>query len=156
MLNLHLVAVGERMPRWVSDGFAEYQRRIRGRMSLNLIEVPIVKRGKRSDLARVRAEEERRLMGAVPANCQRVALDRQGIPLPTHQLVARLEDWLGTGEQAALIVGGPDGLSDTFRRQVGECWSLSALTMAHPVVRVVVAEQIYRCWSILEGHPYHR
>lgn len=156
MLKLHLVAVGERMPHWVAEGFAEYQKRIRGRMTLSLVEVPAVKRGRHADLARLVAEEERRLAAAVPANCRLIALDRQGRQLSTMDIVRRLEDWLGNGEQAALVVGGPEGLSGDFLGKADECWSLSALTLAHPVVRVVLAEQFYRCWSILEGLPYHR
>ena len=156
MLKLHLVAVGDRMPPWVAEGYAEYQKRIRGRMTLSLVEVPAVKRGRNADLARLVAEEERRLAAAVPTNCRLIALDRQGRQLSTMDIVRRLEGWLGDGEQAALVVGGPEGLSGDFLGKADECWSLSALTLAHPVVRVVLAEQFYRCWSILEGMPYHR
>ena len=156
MLTLHLVAVGGRMPHWVTEGCAEYQRRIRGRVALKLVEVPAVKRGKNADLARAALEEERRLTAAVPGGCRLIALDRQGRQMSTMDIVRRMEGWLGDGEQAALVVGGPEGLSGDFLAKADECWSLSALTMAHPVVRVVLAEQLYRCWSILEGLPYHR
>ncbi len=144
------------MPLWVREGFAEYQKRIRGRMLLKLVEVPAVKRGKSWDQGRVMAEEERRLMMAVPADCRLIALDRQGTSLSTRQMTTHMEKWLGESTPVAMVIGGPEGLSDTFVGQAGACWSLSALTMAHPVVRVVMAEQIYRCWSILKGHPYHR
>lgn len=156
MLNLHLVAIGGRMPNWVTEGCDEYRRRIRGRMTLNLVEVPAVKRGKNVNPARIAMVEERRLTAAVPGGCRLIALDRQGRQMSTMDIVRRLEDWLGNGEQAALVVGGPEGLSGDFLAKADECWSLSALTLAHPVVRVVLAEQVYRCWSILEGLPYHR
>ena len=156
MLNLHLVVVGERMPRWVDDGFEEYRKRIRGRMALKLIEVAAVKRAKSSDLNRVAAEEESRLSAAIPDGCRRIALDRTGRQLATLDIVRRMETWMQDGDQAALIVGGPEGLSREFIGAADECWSLSAMTFAHPVVRVVLAEQIYRCWSVLEGLPYHR
>ncbi len=156
MLNLHLVAVGGRMPHWVTEGCTEYRQRIRGRMALKLVEVPAVKRGKNVDPARIAMMEERRLAAAVPGGCQLIALDRQGRQMSTLDIVQRMEDWLGNGEQAALVVGGPEGLSGDFLGKADECWSLSALTLAHPVVRVVIAEQIYRCWSIMEGLPYHR
>jgi 23S rRNA (pseudouridine1915-N3)-methyltransferase len=156
MLGIHLVVTGERMPSWVDAGFAEYSKRIRGRMTLRLIEVPAIRRGKGADLARVASEEERRLDAAIPAGCRRIALDRGGKPVSTLDIVARMERWLQDGEQAALVVGGPEGLSPGFINGADECWSLSALTFAHPVVRVVLAEQVYRCWSVLEGLPYHR
>ena len=156
MLNLHLVATGERMPPWVSEGFAEYCKRIRGRMTLRLVEVSAVKRGKGSDPVRIAHEEERRLMAAIPPGCRRIALDRSGRSLSTLDIVARMERWLQDGEQAALVVGGPEGLTKAFIESADECWSLSALTFAHPVVRVLLAEQVYRCWSVIEGLPYHR
>ncbi len=156
LLNLHLVVIGERMPRWVDDGFEEYRKRIRGRMALKLTEVPAVKRGKSSDLKRVAAEEESRLAAAIPHGCRRIALDRSGRHLATLDIVNRMEAWMQDGDQTALVVGGPEGLSREFLDASDECWSLSAMTFAHPVVRVVLAEQIYRCWSVLEGLPYHR
>lgn len=156
MLNLHLVVTGERMPRWVDEGFAEYHKRIRGRMALHLVEVPAVKRGKGADLARVAREEERRLEAAIPAGCRRIALDRGGKSLSTLDITAHMERWLQDGDNVALVVGGPEGLSPAFIDSADESWSLSALTFAHPVVRVLLAEQVYRCWSVLEGMPYHR
>ena len=156
MLKLHLVVIGERMPRWVDEAFNEYQKRIRGRMAMKLVEVPAVKRGKSPDLGRVAAEEESRLVAAIPDGCRRIALDRTGRALSTLDIAGRMETWMQDGEQAALVVGGPEGLSRQFLDASDECWSLSAMTFAHPVVRVVLAEQVYRCWSVLEGLPYHR
>lgn len=156
MLNLHLVVIGERMPRWVDEAFNEYRKRIHGRLALKLVEVPAIRRGKGADLERIAATEEARLAAAVPAGCRRIALDRTGRQLSTLDVSRRMEKWMLEGDQAALVVGGPEGLSGDFLAAADEIWSLSAMTFAHPVVRVVLAEQIYRCWSILEGLPYHR
>ena len=156
MLKLHLVAIGERMPPWVNEGFSEYCKRIRGRMTLELIEVSASKRGKGADLARIGADEERRLTAAIPSACRRIALDRSGRSVSTRDIVDRMDRWLQEGDRVALVVGGPEGLSREFIDAADECWSLSALTFAHPVARVVIAEQLYRCWSVLEGLPYHR
>lgn len=144
------------MPRWVDEAYDDYHKRIRGRMAMKLVTVPAVKRGKASDLARVAAEEESRLVAAIPDGCRRIALDRAGRALSTLDIAGRMENWMQEGTQAALVVGGPEGLSREFLDASDECWSLSTMTFAHPVVRVVLAEQIYRCWSVLEGLPYHR
>ena len=156
MLKLNLVAIGDRMPQWVDQGFSEYCKRIRGRMVLELIEVPASKRGKGADLVRIGAEEERRLTAAIPPANRIIALDRSGRCISTRDIVGRMDRWLQEGEQVAFVVGGPEGLSGEFNDAADECWSLSALTFAHPVVRIVLAEQLYRCWSVLEGLPYHR
>ena len=124
MLNLHLVAIGGRMPNWVTEGCDEYRRRIRGRMTLNLVEVPAVKRGKNVNPARIAMVEERRLTAAVPGGCRLIALDRQGREMSTMDIVRRLEDWLDNGEQAALVVGGPEGCPGTFsprQTNAGRC-----------------------------------
>ena len=118
--------------------------------------MPAIKRGKNADLDRIAAEEDQRLLAAVPKHCQIIALDRNGRELSTHQMATRFEQGLQNGEQLALLVGGPEGLSKDILQEARETWSLSALTFAHPVVRIMLAEQVYRCYSILEGLPYHR
>jgi len=156
MLNIYLVVIGEKMPTWVDTGVAEYQKRVRGRMALKVIAVPAIKRGKNADLQRIAVEEDQRLIAAVPKQCRLIALDRLGKSISTLQMADRFEQGLQQGEQIALLVGGPEGLSKDILQQVDETWSLSALTFAHPVVRVMLAEQIYRCYAILEKLPYHR
>jgi len=156
MLSIYLVVIGEKMPAWVNLGVSEYQKRIRGRMALKVIEVPAIKRGKNADLRRIALEEDQRLIAAVPKRCRLIALDRQGKAISTLQMADRFEHELQQGDQIALLVGGPEGLSKDILQQVDETWSLSALTFAHPVVRVMLAEQVYRCFSILEKLPYHR
>ncbi|MGB5707793.1 MAG: 23S rRNA (pseudouridine(1915)-N(3))-methyltransferase RlmH [Arenicellales bacterium] len=156
MLNIHMVVIGDKMPAWVDQGVVEYQKRIRGRMALNLLQVAALKRGKNADIERIVAEEDRKLIAAIPPGCRTIALDRSGKSISTPGMVERFVQWLQDGEQIAMLVGGPEGLSSALIAEADETWSLSALTFAHPVVRVVLAEQVYRCYSVLEGLPYHR
>lgn len=159
MLKISLIVVGEKMPQWVVQGYQEYAKRIqhmRGRMQLNLIELPAIKRGKNVDLSKVVKLEERKILDAVPKKARLVALDRGGKSYSTEAFAEKMNCWLEQAQQVALVVGGPEGLSDEFINNADESWSLSALTFAHPLVRVVLAEQLYRCSSILEGMPYHR
>ncbi len=155
-MKIHLVAVGNRMPRWVSDAFGDYAKRFPPQCRLQLIEVSAGKRTKGADIPRLVEDESRSLLGAVPAGSHCVALERTGREISTGQLAERLQAWLQHHKDVALLVGGPDGLSAHALAQVTEHWSLSRLTLAHPLVRIVVAEQLYRAWSIVAGHPYHR
>lgn len=156
MLRISLVSIGDRMPSWVQQGFQEYQKRIRGRLSLELVELSSVKRGKSADVSRIIRAEEEKIMAAIPDNHRIVALDRKGKSWSTLELSGKLETWMDEGRRVALVIGGPEGLSNEFLTRAEETWSLSALTFAHPLVRVLVAEQIYRSQSILDGAPYHR
>jgi 23S rRNA (pseudouridine1915-N3)-methyltransferase len=155
-LVIHVVAVGTRMPGWVEAGWREYARRLRGMLRLELTEIAAGRRTEGVDLARILRDEGRRLLAAVPAGSRVVALDRAGRALDTIGLAAALRAQLGCGEPLALLVGGPEGLSPECLAAARERWSLSRLTFAHPVVRVVLAEQLYRAWSILNNQPYHR
>ena len=155
-MQIHLIAVGDKMPRWVQDGYAEYARRLPPECALRLVEVTAGRRGKKADVARIMRDETERLLAAIPKGCTVVALEVGGRPWSTEQLAQRLDAWMGSGRDLALLVGGPDGLGDAARAAAGQLWSLSPLTLPHPLVRVVLAEQIYRAWSILRNHPYHR
>jgi len=155
-MNIHLIAVGDRMPRWVQEGFDEYAKRLPPECALRLVEIPAGRRGKNADLVRIMRDEAQRLLAAIPKGAEVVALEVGGRRWSTEQLAARLGDWMGSGRDLALLVGGPDGLTDEVRAAAGQLWSLSPLTLPHPLVRVVLAEQLYRAWSILRGHPYHR
>lgn len=143
------------MPRWVAEGFQEYARRMPRECSLVLREVDLPQRLRGLPLEQGRAAEGERLLAAVPPRAARVALDERGSPWSTAELARRLQGWLGGGGDVALLVGGADGLAPACL-DGAEVWSLSPLTLPHMLVRVVVAEQIYRAWSILAGHPYHR
>ena len=156
MLNVHLLAVGEKMPGWVAAGFQEYQKRIRGRFKLHLVEVSAIRRGKHADTERIALEEEKKIMGSIPKGAYVIALDRKGNHLSTLQLSSKMESWLELGRSVVVVIGGPEGLTERFLHKADETWSLSEMTFAHPVVRVMLAEQLYRGYSILEGLPYHR
>ncbi|WP_018953685.1 23S rRNA (pseudouridine(1915)-N(3))-methyltransferase RlmH [Thioalkalivibrio sulfidiphilus] len=155
-MRIHLIAVGERMPAWVDAAYAEYANRLPAECSLILKEIPAVKRGKNADLARIAETEGARMLEAIPKDCLVVALDEKGRSFSTAELSRRLDEWMHLGRDLALLVGGPEGLTDACRARADLVWSLSPLTFPHPLVRVILAEQVYRAWSLLRGHPYHR
>ena len=144
------------MPDWVQQGYAEYARRLPKDCTLQLQEIPAGKRRKNTDLARLVREEGERMLDALPRGCHVVTLDIAGRPWTTDELAEALRRWLASGQDVALLVGGPEGLAQPVRKLARESWSLSRLTFPHPLVRILVAEQLYRAWSILHNHPYHR
>lgn len=155
-MRIHLVAAGTRMPAWVTQGFQDYARRLPHECSLSLVEIPLAARGRNSNPEQLRAEEGRRMLAALPRDALVIALDVKGQTWSTGQLADRLQQWLPSGRDVALLVGGPDGLSQDCLQRAEYSWSLSPLTFPHALVRVLVAEQIYRAWTITRGHPYHR
>lgn len=144
------------MPDWVQTGYGEYAKRLPTECRLRLVEIAAEKRGKNADLPRLLAREGERMLAAVPKGARVVALAVEGRQWGTGQLAERLTGWLGEGRDIALLVGGPEGLADACYARSDERWSLSPLTLPHPLVRIIVAEQLYRAWSLLSGHPYHR
>lgn len=155
-MRFHLVAVGTRVPEWVSEGFADYAKRFHGGARLELHAVAAARRHSGSEPARARVEEAERLRSAVPARAYRIALDLGGRAISTEGLAERVREWNRTGDQVAFLVGGPDGLDPELLKEADERWSLSPLTLPHALVRVVLAEQLYRAISILHNQPYHR
>lgn len=155
-MNIHLIAIGDRMPRWVQQGYEEYAKRLPPECGLRLVEIPAGRRTKNADIARIVQGETERLLGAVPKGALPVALEVDGRPWSTSDLSRRLQDWMLGGQDVALLVGGPEGLGEPARAAAAQLWSLSPLTLPHPLVRILIAEQLYRAWSILRNHPYHR
>ncbi|MFA5625926.1 MAG: 23S rRNA (pseudouridine(1915)-N(3))-methyltransferase RlmH [Thiohalomonadaceae bacterium] len=155
-MRLHLLAVGTRMPAWVESGFKEYAKRLPADCALILHEITPGKRGKGADLARAQREEGERMLVALPKGAYIVALEVDGQDWSTEDLAQRLGQWRQQGGDVVLLVGGPEGLAASCRERADVSWSLSRLTLPHPLVRIVLAEQMYRAWSILQGHPYHR
>lgn len=154
-MNIYLLAIGARMPAWVTRGFEDYSRRLPRHCALRLIEIPAVNR-KQGNTAKIRRAEGDELLARVPRDCYVVALSEDGGAFSTRQLADSLGEWMRLGRDVALLVGGADGLDPACTARADACWSLSALTFPHALVRVIVAEQIYRAWTILNNHPYHR
>ena len=144
------------MPAWIAAGFDEYARRMPREAQLQLIEIRPEPRGETSTTERLLALEGKRIATAVPQGALRIALDERGRTWSTRELAERFAAWQMEGRDVAFLIGGADGLSGALKREADVVWSLSPLTLPHGLVRVVVAEQLYRAHSILKNHPYHR
>ena len=143
-MRIHLIAIGTRMPSWVVDAYQEYAKRLPRECALQLVEIPLSKRRKSLTSEQAAVEEGQQLLAALPKDCTVIALDVRGKSWSTEELAVRLQDWLGSGRDVALLIGGPDGLSADCLERASLKWSLSALTYPHPLVRVILAEQLYR------------
>lgn len=154
-MKLRLIAVGTRMPAWVSAGFEDYAGRLPRELKLELVELPLAVRGKNADLERAKNAEGEKLLER-SRDSHRVMLDERGAAWTSPDLAARLQAWMRNGRDVSLLVGGPDGHSAEVQKAADERWSLSKLTLPHALVRVLIAEQLYRAWSLTANHPYHR
>lgn len=155
-MRIHLLAIGTKMPDWVVTATQEYAGRMPAHCQLIVKEITAGKRTKNSDLKRIREAEGEKLLAAIPDGALVVALDVKGKSWSTEGLAGQLEKWLLDTQDVALLVGGPEGLSAACLQRADSKWSLSALTFPHPLVRVIIAEQLFRARSILTNHPYHR
>lgn len=144
------------MPAWVQDGYAEYARRMPPEHPLHLTEIAAGKRGKNADIARLTDQEGEKMLAAIKPNTHVVALDMKGAPWSTQKVAERMRNWQLIGSDIAFLVGGPEGLAPACKARANEIWSLSPLTLPHPLVRVMIAEALFRAWSLLSNHPYHR
>lgn len=155
-MKLLVVAVGHRMPGWVEQAWTDYARRLPSDCALELREVKPEPRSGGKTPAQMMQAEARRIEAAVPSGALRIALDEHGRDLTTQKLSNELEQWRGQGRDVALVIGGPDGLDPELKKSCDSLLRLSSLTLPHPMVRVVLAEQLYRAWAIMVNHPYHR
>jgi 23S rRNA (pseudouridine1915-N3)-methyltransferase len=155
-VKLVVVAVGERMPGWVDDAFADYARRFPRETPLSLVGIRPERRGATRTAAQAMAGEAKRIEAALPPGCYRVALDERGRDVTTLQLARLLEGWRAGGRDVALLIGGPDGLDPGLKAGADLQLRLSSLTLPHALVRALLAEQLYRAASVLDNHPYHR
>lgn len=155
-MKLMIAAVGNRMPDWVDAGFTEYAKRMPREMPLELLAVKAEPRSSGKPVPALMAAEASRLRAALPVRCQRVALDEHGEEVTTRGLAARLAAWAQNGDDVAFLIGGPDGLDGSLKAEACETFRLSGLTLPHGLVRVMLAEALYRASSLLKGHPYHR
>ncbi|MDR2000589.1 MAG: 23S rRNA (pseudouridine(1915)-N(3))-methyltransferase RlmH [Zoogloeaceae bacterium] len=155
-MKLLVAAVGHRMPDWVDAGFAEYAKRMPREAPIELLAVKAEPRASGKPVAALLAAEAERLRAALPPQCRRVVLDERGGDITTGELAQRMAAWAQEGRDVAFIIGGPDGLDAAFKKSAHETLRLSALTLPHGMVRVILAEALYRASSLLRGHPYHR
>ncbi|MDP6969695.1 MAG: 23S rRNA (pseudouridine(1915)-N(3))-methyltransferase RlmH [Gammaproteobacteria bacterium] len=155
-MKIKLLAVGNKMPPWVTAGYQEYAKRLPAYMQLQLQELPLGFRGASADPAKAIHKEGESMLAAIGQDERVVALDVKGKPWSTEQLAQQCADWQMDGRNVSLLVGGPNGLAPECLQRADQKWSLSPLTLPHPLVRVLLAEQLYRAWSILNHHPYHK
>ncbi|MGB2426952.1 MAG: 23S rRNA (pseudouridine(1915)-N(3))-methyltransferase RlmH [Alteromonas sp.] len=155
-MRIQIVAVGNKMPSWVSEGCKEYLRRFPTDLAVNIVEIPPGKRGKNADIPRILQKEGELMLKAVGKGHRIVTLEVTGKSWTTPQLAQQLTEWRYDGRDVSLLVGGPEGLAPECTAASQQRWSLSALTLPHPMVRVILAESLYRAWSVMQNHPYHR
>lgn len=155
-LNLHLLAVGHRMPGWIDAGFEDYARRMPPDLPLRFTAIRPGHRAAGEDGARARQIEAGRILAALPGGSVAVVLDERGAQVTTRELAQWLQDWMREGVSPAFVIGGADGLDDSVKARAGRMMGLSRLTLPHGLARVVLAEQLYRAACIIKGHPYHR
>lgn len=155
-MRITIVAIGKRMPDWINAGVQEYTKRLQHEIDTRLVEISAEKRHKSSTTDNIRNREAQRIKAAIPDRSLCIALDEKGKQLNTKQLADRLGNWIDDNQDVAFIIGGADGLDPSLLNQTGEVWSLSNFTLPHALVRVFLTEQLYRAWTLLKGHPYHR
>ena len=155
-MRIRIIAVGERMPRWVDEVVADYTRRLAGALKIALVEVPAGQRSSRGDPVQAMHLEGQRILALIKPQEFLVALDERGIANTTREFATWLSGRMHDGRDLVLVIGGPDGLASEVLARSDHKLSLSKLTLPHPLVRVVLAEQLYRAHTVLSGHPYHR
>ncbi len=155
-MKIKLIAVGQKMPSWVEKGASTYFQRMPRDCQVELIEIAAAKRSKNQLATQWKDKEGELILKAIEPSDWVVALDVKGKNWSTQDLANQLKDWQHLGSNVALLVGGPDGLSNSCLARANAKWSLSALTLPHPLVRVILAETLYRAWSVTVNHPYHR
>lgn len=155
-MRVSVIAVGTKMPAWVATGIDEYGKRLPRELKLNWREIPLARRGRDTSAEQLCEIEGQQIMKALPAGDRVIALDVRGKRLSTERFAEELERWRMSGDNYSFVIGGPDGLSAACLARADQRWSLSDLTLPHPLVRVLLAEQLYRAWTITANHPYHR
>ncbi|MBI3480901.1 MAG: 23S rRNA (pseudouridine(1915)-N(3))-methyltransferase RlmH [Nitrosomonadales bacterium] len=155
-MKLIIVSVGHKMPDWIAAGFNEYTKRMPREAQLTLLEIKPEPRTTGKTTAQIMEAEAQRILAALPQSCLRIALDERGMQPTTKQLAAQMRDWMREGRDVAFIIGGADGLHESVKQAAQQQLALSALTLPHGFVRVLLAEQLYRANSLLHNHPYHR
>ena len=155
-MRITVVAIGTRMPKWVDDGVRDYLKRLPRHLELSFKELPAAQRGGKTSVEKQKQKEGEQMLKALPQHGYTIALDERGKQHSSEGWAQQLEHWLAEYPQVNFLIGGADGLAVACREQADAVWSLSGMTLPHALVRVVLAEQIYRAWTLTQGHPYHR
>jgi 23S rRNA (pseudouridine1915-N3)-methyltransferase len=155
-MKLLILAVGNKMPSWISEGFNEYSKRMPREATISLIEIKPEARNSGKTAAQIMEAEAQRIRSALPSSAWCVALDEHGATPTTKQFSQQMQDWMQQGRDVAFVIGGADGLHESVKHQAQQLMALSAFTLPHGMVRVLLAEQLYRAHSLLHNHPYHR
>lgn len=153
---IELLAAGTRGPAWIEEGVAEYTKRLPKDWRLSVKEIPVAKRTKGAVLERLKQEEGQRMLNSIRPGARVIAMDSGGALWSTETLADKFDGWSQDYRDVQLMIGGPDGLSAECLKRADDVWSLSKLTFPHFMVRLLLAEQVYRAWAILNGHPYHK
>ncbi|OIR19242.1 ribosomal RNA large subunit methyltransferase H [mine drainage metagenome] len=155
-MKLLILAVGNKMPSWIAEGFNEYAKRMPREAKIELIEIKPEPRTSGKTATQIMEAEAQRIKSALPASALCIALDERGATPTTRQLARQMQDWMRQGRDVAFIIGGADGLHESIKQAAQELLALSAFTLPHGMVRVLLAEQLYRAHSLMHNHPYHR
>ncbi len=155
-MKLIILSVGNKMPDWITQGFNEYAKRMPREAKIELLEIKPESRTSGKTTEQIMQAEAQRILNVLPSGCLRIALDERGAMPTTKQLAAQMKNWMRGGQDVAFIIGGADGLHDLVKQTAQHLMALSALTLPHAFVRVLLAEQLYRAYSLMHNHPYHR
>lgn len=156
MLKIKIITVGDKMPDWVDEGANSYLKRVHRNTAVELVQISAKKRGKQVDVKRVLFEEGEAILKQLPADSRLICLDRKGRAHDSLSFAEKIREWQTLGQSISFIIGGPEGIDPALLARADETWTLSKMTFTHHVARVMLAEQLYRAWSITEGLPYHR
>lgn len=155
-MRIKIVALGNKMPQWINQGFQEYYQRLHCQWPIETHWISLNKRNKASSIDKLQTQEGNKMLQAIPDNAHVIALDQSGKTWSTEKLAQQCDYWQSIGEKITFLIGGPEGLAPQCLKRAHQIWSLSELTLPHPLVRVILVEQLYRAWSILNNHPYHK
>ena len=155
-MKIKIIAVGKRMPNWVTTAYEEYAKRLSHHFQISLHEINTPTRTKNADINKLMSKEADEILALIESNDYVIALDEYGKQWTTMELAKQLDTWQQAHSTIVFLIGGPDGLATECKQRAQAQWSLSQLTLPHPLVRIVLIEQLYRAHSILQGHPYHR
>lgn len=155
-MHIRLIAVGDRQPAWVAQAFDAYARRLPRQWQFRLEVVGTARRASDGDAAKAKTAEGQKVLQKLKSSEQVIALDERGRQWSTAEVADRMREWQAAGSDLSFVIGGPDGIAEACLARADLRWSLSKLTLPHGLARVLVAEQLYRAWTVVTGHPYHR